>query len=177
MKDQQSCPKCCKTSAIFFGKYRLKDGRDIQRIRCLNPNCKKTSTVENPAFHRLRYPRNKIHLAITLYIKRNSLRKIAAIVGVKNPNTVIGWINRILNCPLGYRRYLEGLGMPKAHTTIFFSELRSALRNRLTRASRDEINTRVDKLEPIFRHLNQRDEHIQKHPTLRYKKYANYSGQ
>lgn len=74
------CPKCGKTEAIRYGKFTLKDGKSVSRIRC--KTCKKTSYIpyRNSFFNKMKTPEGKIHEALTLYIVLGS--KYSIIKGV-----------------------------------------------------------------------------------------------
>ena len=114
----------------------------------------------------MRASRKQVHLAITFYTQMKSIKYIASKLG-KRPNTIINWIKKLYEHPLEYKKFLESSEYLQPHVIKFFSAVRHAARNRVTRADRDTL---VQKLSVIFRPLDERDEFESKHPTLRYKK-------
>ncbi|HAZ10782.1 MAG TPA: hypothetical protein DCY56_06735 [Candidatus Omnitrophica bacterium] len=101
------CQKCHKpTSYIRHGKFALKTGRHVQRIRC--KNCGKTSIISYSPFFfdRMHTDPEKFNKAMSLYKEGYSIKSIALQLKMR-PNTVIDWIKKVKQYKYLYISYLK----------------------------------------------------------------------
>lgn len=106
------CPKCKKLrSCIHHGKLILKSGRAVQRIRCLSPDCNKTSTVryQHSFLNKMHTCLRDFHEVIALYSSGNTIKDVASKLR-KRPNTIIDWVRKVKAKIHSYRSCLKTSG-------------------------------------------------------------------
>lgn len=163
------CQKCGRrNTAIRYGKFTLKNGKTVPRIRCLA--CKRTSFLpyREVFLNKMRVSGDVLYRALLMYIHGRQIKHIAEELNTR-PNTVINWITKVCMQPNEYKEYIRkhrSFEEPNAYD--FFNSLRHNVRRRVSRLRKDYLE---DGLAEAFTYL---DKPEKKTSIERYGNWAVY---
>lgn len=121
----RECPECSRASRfIKYGKFTLRDGSVVQRIKCTR--CKKCTlciSERHLFFNKMHVLPKQFNDAIRSYAYGEAKAHIAKRLKTR-PNTVINWIKRVRNNKHLYRDYLINiLQIPDTSAELLFEHL------------------------------------------------------